>query len=532
MAPRGRGRVTRSSTRASNSVSLTHESLPLPESGLSSPLHPSGQYIYLAHERKPTDAECRAAYRTGIEALSDASHALLQSLVPVRSWKRLWDPNSSHLPRHGHAASSSDGVEWRTARLAYPCSCNLPIWRHAYAPPFPPPTASALPRLRQQPKSDQMVHFGDDVPEWVNFGLEGDLDPAIDDLAEFEHEWPTATPWRRDKGKGRAQPPNSPPFVAQRLVQPQAFDCFLPESSLFSSTDFRPSTRLPPTVQHQQPSRRASPPLRSRPVPHRAPPSSALSSPTADESPLPEDYVLDARMRRAWWRDNMAHGCGAFWDTITRPVYPAPSIRSKHRVRRDDAYRVPRNLARLNHPLHPDVYHYCKHAGTRVYWLIPIHGPVIVPGLEDPVTNPSARPWASRAEFGTKLSNASPSKPIVVRWVPALLHTFLKELFEPAWRDPARYGALHLAFSGPKPDPYLAPQPPPPLEAHTHTPEGARGRVPVRVEAGDHMRIYCDAAFALSLRTWLHWWETDGRRPFDRARFALVGPRGEVLVVA
>jgi hypothetical protein len=186
----------------------------------------------------------------------------------------------------------------------------------------------------------------------------------------------------------------------------------------------------------------------------------------------------------------------------------------------------------LNHPLHPDVFHYCKHARARVYWLIPIHGPVVVPGLEDPVTNPSARPWASRAEFGARIGDSTPSKPVVVRWTPALLGAFIKERFEPAWRDPAQYGGLHLAFSGPKPDPFLALPPPPPLEAHIHVPQDARERVPVRIEAGDHMRIYCDAALAMSLRTWLHWWETGGRRPFEGARFALIGARGEVLVVA
>ncbi|GMK54853.1 hypothetical protein CspeluHIS016_0114390 [Cutaneotrichosporon spelunceum] len=528
MPPRGRGRATRSSARASHSASLTRESLQLRESDLSSAPLPASQHIYLAHSGDPTDAERGAAYRTGVEAVSDANYALHQPLLAVRSWSRLWDPSSSHLARHDRAASSSDGVEWRTARLSYPCSCNLPTWSHAYAPPFPPPTTSDLHTLPQHPEPEQVPSFGDDTPEWADFGLEGDLDAAIDDLADFVYEWSTALPWRRDKGKGRAQCPSSPPFVAQHSA-PSAFDHFLPESSLFSSTDFRPSGGLPPA---QQQSRRGSQPPRLLPVLHRVPPSSALSSPTAGESSLHEDYVEDARMRRAWWRDTMAYGCGAFWNTITRPVYPALSIRAKHRVRRDDAYRVPRNLARLSHPLHPDVYHYCKHAGTRVYWLIPIHGPVVVPGLEDPATNSSARPWASRAQFGAELGDASQSKPIVIRWTPALLDTFIRERFEPAWRDAAQYGALHLAFSGPKPDPYLALQPPPPLDAHTHVPEGARERVPVRVEAGDHMRIYCDAAVALSLRTWLHWWEADGQRPFDRARFALIGPRSEVLVVA
>lgn len=127
MPPRGRGRATRSSARASlsNSINHTQESTQLHDSDLSSAPLPSSQRIYLAHAGVPTTDELDVASRTGAEAVSDAVHALRHPLIPVRPWKRLWDPSSSELNQHRRAASSSSGAEWRTARLAYPCSCEM-----------------------------------------------------------------------------------------------------------------------------------------------------------------------------------------------------------------------------------------------------------------------------------------------------------------------------------------------------------------------------------------------------------------------
>jgi hypothetical protein len=69
---------------------------------------------------------------------------------------------------------------------------------------------------------------------------------------------------------------------------------------------------------------------------------------------------------------------------------------------------------------------------------------------------------------------------------------------------------------------------------------------PIRSEAGDHLRIYCDAKEALSLRTWLNGVAIDPtivgptregveNKPwklFDKVRLCLIGERGEVLMVA
>lgn len=115
-----------------------------------------------------------------------------------------------------------------------------------------------------------------------------------------------------------------------------------------------------------------------------------------------------------------------------------------------------------------------------------------------------------------------------------------------------------MAFSGPKPDPFINLPSPGPLTRHLYaskskskskaTKQGDQP-TPVRPEAGDHMRIYCDAKEALSLRTWLNGVaidptiigqagqagggvESKAWKLFDKVRLCLVGERGEVLMIA
>lgn len=342
---------------------------------------------------------------------------------------------------------------------------------------------------------------------------EVDLDSAMSELADFAPSWQQATVSRplgpglqsEEKGKARAE----------------ARD---------------PSFRHPPAQSLGQ-QRILEPPA----------PTSSFAMPDATPPDSP-DYIDDARERRAWWRDQIDsdEGYHKFRTVVARDTYPALPGRRKRRYDNSDAFKTPRNFNALPHPFHPDIMSYCLNAGTRVFWIIPIHGPVIIPRLNDPITQADARPWPSRAEFFAEGDAPHPAKderrPAVIRWSADDLRAFIHVYFEPVYKDPQRpYGSLHLAFSGPKPDPYLALEPPPPLESHLHLPKRshATGREPpppVRPEAGDHLRIYCDASRAMSLRTWLHWWTIGAdnalRRPFERARFTLVGPRGEALVVA
>lgn len=156
-------------------------------------------------------------------------------------------------------------------------------------------------------------------------------------------------------------------------------------------------------------------------------------------------------------------------------------------------------------------------------------------------------PTPSPAIFTTKRSDDSSkmAKPAALYWSPALLDHFVQSFLLPLRKS--RLYALSLTFSGPKPDPFIALPAPPPLASHQHTvryipASPARPTSPVRAEAGDHMRVYCDAREALSLRTWLHGVAVDPRsldgeagksyRLFDKVRLVLMGERGEVLIVA
>ena len=184
---------------------------------------------------------------------------------------------------------------------------------------------------------------------------------------------------------------------------------------------------------------------------------------------------------------------------------------------------------------------------------------MIVPSLNDELL---ANGWAlkekdipipSSAAFASqhpKLLAAKPSRPSPLKWTPELLDHFVKSFLLPLRQS--RTFSLSLTFSGPKPDPFIDLPPPAPLPRHLNSPkpgkiDATRDHViPVRPEAGDHLRIYCDAREALSLRTWLNGVALDsnilgetgavvGAKPwklFDKVRLCLVGELGEVLIIA
>lgn len=186
------------------------------------------------------------------------------------------------------------------------------------------------------------------------------------------------------------------------------------------------------------------------------------------------------------------------------------------------------------------------------------------------------------------------TKPAILRWTEELLMAFLETFLHPLYMDESQpFGAISYAFSGPKPDPFIDLPPARPLDSHDtasipHISHASKdrdpgeataksagmsegGRTPVRPEAGDHLRIYCDASHALALRTWLHnvriplalprqskndgtnrarftalgkhavgidgqaagsFDATEQVRVFYKIRLTLVGARGEVLIVA
>lgn len=194
-----------------------------------------------------------------------------------------------------------------------------------------------------------------------------------------------------------------------------------------------------------------------------------------------------------------------------------------------------------------------------MYWLLPIHGPVVVPALNDSVLDTRAVlketdvPIPSAGSFSTGLiapHSIKSIRPVTLNWTPSLLNHFLQSFLLPLRQS--RTYSLSLTFSGPKPDPFIALPSPLPLDHHLHMKKSqadgeCKGCVPVRPEAGDHLRVYCDAKEALSLRTWLNGIaidpavmgqaglgdpKTKPRKLFERARLCLIGERGEVLMIA
>ena len=136
----------------------------------------------------------------------------------------------------------------------------------------------------------------------------------------------------------------------------------------------------------------------------------------------------------------------------------------------------------------------------------------------------------------------SSRKTAVLAWTPELLRHFLSSFLLPLYhRQDQPFGPISIRLSGPKPDPFIALNPPQPLMTHQRLPHGKEGMTPMRVETGDHIRVYCDAKCILSIRTWFHGVEVDRAavkagegtlKLFNKIRLVLVGERGEALIVA
>lgn len=409
---------------------------------------------------------------------------------------------------------------------------HLPRHPYKYLPPQRPPRIHELSPLPPHPDPHQTPMIGDEMLPWSPEAMEEvDLDSAMDFVENFECAWQEAGSWPEVEG-GAKEKANS----------------------------------------RAKGKRRAGPSPLPRPV---------AAAPAAAATPATPRHALDTTQRPAldyparwsWWRAEISNGDGYGYHTSHLP-YRLDSRRPKPDRRRPapSEYQLPRNLSdilsTIQHPFHPDPAYYMKHSGSFVYWLIPVHGPVVVPGLEDIVVDPTASSWASRGIFtatNMPIDTGTDTRPAPLRWTPALLRAFVHDHFEPTYNDPHhRYGQLSLRTCGPWPSPFLTGLPPPPaLREHQCLPPGTSGSsVPAIVECGDHVRIYCEASKALKVRWWLHWWQVrldgagevvaaprrtgsededaggnDARpkveyQPFKRVRLALVSHRSEVLMVA
>ncbi|GFZ48333.1 hypothetical protein JCM24511_06081 [Saitozyma sp. JCM 24511] len=613
----------------------------------------------------------------------------------------------------GHASVLTSGEHdteqralWYTADLRFPCSCELSSrsdtltdppspspsneltsagtlasLKRAFKPRYLPPTSHALHPLPPHPDPSQIPLTGSSLPEWapwipVDPSRDGgrslaelDLDPGLDEIAEFEPLWRDADGgWGRgwscdgledEVGGGKralghvdggAQPSVAEPKAAtagsdrgrnregKRLVGRNE-NGLGPTPTL---VDLQPPLRLPTKPLAMARGAEGGDDLMARTIIHPPPDggddhalevSRRSFAPESDK----QAWAEESERRKSYWRRMMRsdESYGRIWSILPSPhslsPLPRPKSKSTKPPLRPPDYILPSALSALSspiaHPYHPDLAGYIGSNPTaRVYWLIPVHGPVLLPGWNDPAdlretnarplgpcdippqalgppgkavsgggspaphrdlsmsTKPTSIPPSlshthtrSSLISSTTLPLPSPSllsltaaiptrphtRPAPVLWTPALLSTFYTRFLLPLYRDGTQpFGALSIAVSGPKPDPFLALVPPNPLEAHLSvTPrapppalnagtkhaaivvsprrsnDGFDARdshdvhngidgsanlsacpedeaveadtnrpvpAPVRVEAGDHIRVYCNAKHALALRTWLY----------------------------
>nr|XP_018259955.1 uncharacterized protein I303_08027 [Kwoniella dejecticola CBS 10117]OBR82113.1 hypothetical protein I303_08027 [Kwoniella dejecticola CBS 10117] len=471
-------------------------------------------------------------------------------------------------------------VLWYSAGMQFPCVCSLVPLKNAYTHRTPPPASSSLYPLSSV--EEHIAEEAEELPGWYGEDEMIDLDPSMDVIPEFE------VTWNLDRPSSRL----SNPETVIELSQKKDLEVERHRSRLRKGK-FK-------AVEE-----------------HILSPQFEKSNKASPGEPIPRNDTLDwqeeAKRRKAHWRRLIKddEGYGKMWNILPLPYshpskyLPPPRKRIKTTI---PSYQLPRTYSSLPHPFHPDLPRYIQqNPSARVYWLIPIHGPVFIPTLNHPLTANIYEGQVIPSTASFALSDSSPrfldiernqrekskskSTPSPIEWTSSTLLSFLRNFLHPLYMDAERpFGVLGYAFSGPKPDPFIDLPAPRPLIDHArygrlisddkldkseNMTRGVDGDVrppPVRPEAGDHLRIYVNAKYALGLRTWLHNIkiprpeakplnqnndirpqeagengagndngneEHDGQgeesvpnRILYKTRLTLVGERGEVLIVA
>lgn len=182
--------------------------------------------------------------------------------------------------------------------------------------------------------------------------------------------------------------------------------------------------------------------------------------------------------------------------------------------------------------------------------MIPIHGPVLVPGVNYPIDltaldrnkgvrnkllkglipscatfTPSSTsstpvqpfPSSSSTLFSTSISQSHlqpQSSAATIHWTPPKLSWFLQKWVRESWVDDPRgwFGSLSWTLAGPSVSNWVSvPETPRELGAHVCVgPSTSKAREisknakrAVKPQMGDHLRIYCDAERALELRLFI-----------------------------
>ncbi|WRT70503.1 uncharacterized protein IL334_007501 [Kwoniella shivajii] len=523
-----------------------------------------------------SDKEEKEAHVRGEELLSDGwrrhndPEGDLEDLR--KRFKRNAHVQSDQPISNRHSTQLNADVLWYTAGLRFPCVCSLNRLKYAYTPSSLPPITTRLSHLNASVDEANVAREIVDIPEWFSLSDDIDLDPSLDTIESFEITW-------------NIKPP-------------------LPSSSQISDTgtavDNSPNARQIEESRWRKGKFRAiEEPLLPLPPPNGTklrngegnvetlgiilPPSDEMQMDVAKKL---NGWEEESKRRKAYWRRLIRDddGFGKIWNFLPLPYNHSsrylPKPTKKIKIIPIPKYNLPRTYSTFEHPFHPALLRYISIAPfARVYWLLPIHGPILIPTLNHPMTSnlyPNATIPSSGMLCDTLLATVSTksAKPIPINWTSTLLLNFIEHYLYPLYMDDNRpFGIISYVFSGPKPDPFIDLPTPPIVQSHAHLPTPINGEEkqrerekysqdqmhnsctskPVRAESGDHLRIYCNAKYALELRTWLHNVkipavsissksavqdglpainEQETMRIFYKTRLTLVGEKGEVLIVA
>ncbi|WWD08508.1 hypothetical protein V865_006620 [Kwoniella europaea PYCC6329] len=459
---------------------------------------------------------------------------------------------------------AEDQIFWYNAGMKFPCVCSLTKYNHSYTYMTKPPQSTEL-QAPNKTDSEGPVIAEDpkNLPGWYVGTDPIDLDPSLDHIKEFEIEWNT----------------KHPPF-ASRISNPETVYEGSPakvdleeemnrlRKGKFKAIEVEPLLPLFLDGEGDKKDQTRHDNLLSPIV---------TVNRDMNEGQIWEDEV---KRRKAYWRKIIRDddAFGRMWDIIPYPYthpsrYLAPPI--KRKKIKIPPYNLPRAYHSLSHPFHANLPEYIQSNGSRrVYWLIPIHGPIYIPTLNHPLTE-NIYPGQVVPTTG-QLVDQIPDKETdkdtckKISWTSSLLLPFIRQFLRPLYMDDQRpFGVLGYTFSGSKPDPFLDI----PYQSSTNTDDFETrtkhndnnvGFIDkdkmVKPECGDHLRIYCNLKYSLELRTWLHnvkipipnpntktnsddnndkkekgeeeEKESKSMRIFYKTRLTLVGDKGEVLMVA
>ncbi|WVO17592.1 hypothetical protein L204_105289 [Cryptococcus depauperatus] len=354
-------------------------------------------------------------------------------------------------------------IIWHTAGLSFPCLCSFQSSQLSYTLTRPPPILADLSTFYSLPMITPKI--GNQLPHWFE-DFEADTEPPFSSLEEFEAEWST--------------PPRT-----------------MPESRC-SKLSFM-----------------------------------ALQSIASSVSPLSSLEVT--KRHKKWWRAQIQNdpGYGLIWSFLLPPYTKslsstvAPKNGLSGTYHDQENFILPSCSKVYPNPYHPDLHHYARiNPEGRVYWLVPVHGPVLIRGVNHPLDEkktvmvplqPSAAILSScesdqvsdLATSSSKMDASVPAtisqQPKALSWTPERLKWFITHWVK--YCTNSCFGCSSFAFSGPKPDPFLDLALPPPLTVHQYLPSNSPYDVkgqPVRVECGDHLRLYCSAKYALQFKSFLN----------------------------